>query len=80
MPADKAGELEYLKRFRENEGLPYPFVISDGQALQLQYGATGLPTAVLIDRKGVVRYVETGTSTYRLVQLRAMIEKLLAEK
>jgi hypothetical protein len=35
---------------------------------------------VLIDRKGVVRYIEAGTSSSRLVELRAMILKLLAEK
>jgi thiol-disulfide isomerase/thioredoxin len=80
MPADKANELEFLKQYRRNEGLPYPFVVSDGQALQLQYAATGLPTAVLIDRKGVIRYIESGTSPSRLAELREMILKLLAEK
>jgi thiol-disulfide isomerase/thioredoxin len=80
LPADRAGELAYLKYVREAHGLPYPFVISDGQALQLQYGATGLPTAVLIDRKGVVRYIESGTSPSRLDEMRKVIIKLLAEK
>jgi hypothetical protein len=46
----------------------------------ITYGATALPTTVLIDRKGTVRYIESGTSTTRLEELREMIVKLLAEK
>ena len=80
MPADRAAEIAELKRFRSRERLPYDFVVGDGQAMQLMYGATGLPTAVLIDRKGVVRYIETGTSPTRLEQMRGMVVKLINEK
>lgn len=80
MPADHVAEIAELKRFRIRERLPYDFVVGDGQAMQLMYGATGLPTAVLIDRKGVVRYVETGTSPTRLEQMHEMLVKLINEK
>ncbi|MFN0138750.1 MAG: TlpA family protein disulfide reductase [Pyrinomonadaceae bacterium] len=80
MDADPAAEIAELKRFRLRERLPYDFVVGDGQAMQLMYGATGLPTAVLIDRNGVVRYIETGTSPARLEQIREMIVKLINEK
>ena len=80
MPADEPSELAYLKQYRKSKRLPYPFIIANGQELQLQYGATGLPTTVLIDRKGIVRYIESGTSPTRLAALREMIVKLLAEK
>jgi thiol-disulfide isomerase/thioredoxin len=80
MPADHVAEAAELKRFRIRERLPYDFVVGDGQAMQLMYGATGLPTAVLIDRKGVVRYIETGTSAARLEQMHQMIVKLINEK
>ncbi len=80
MPADKARELGHLKRFRQMYRLPYDFVVMDNQSMQLTYGATALPTAVLIDRKGVVRFIETGTSMARLVDLRATIERLINEK
>lgn len=80
MPADHVAEIAELKRFRVRERLPYDFVVGDGQAMQLMYGATGLPTAVLIDRKGVVRYIETGTSSARLEQIHEMIVKLINEK
>jgi thiol-disulfide isomerase/thioredoxin len=79
-PVDEAGEIAFLERFKSKHKLPYDFVVSKDLTTQLLYGATALPTAVLIDRKGVVRYIEAGTSSSRLVELRAMILKLLAEK
>lgn len=80
MPADQAAELQYLKNFRERQRLPYDIAVASNVDVQLQYDATALPTAVLIDRKGIVRYIEPGTSSQRLVQLGEMIRKLLAEK
>lgn len=79
-PVDEAGEIEFLKRFKAKQKLPYDFVVGKDQTNQLNYGATALPTAVLIDRKGVIRYIEAGTSSSRIEDLREMIVKLLAEK
>jgi thiol-disulfide isomerase/thioredoxin len=80
MPAEMPNEIVDLKRFRQKEKLPYDFVVGRGQGIQLLYGATTLPTAVLIDRKGVIRYIESGTSRARLDQMREMLFKLMAEK
>lgn len=79
-PVDEAGEIEFLKRFKVKQKLPYDFVVGKDQTNQLLYGATALPTAVLIDRKGVIRYIESGTSSSRIEDLREMINKLVAEK
>jgi len=79
-PADNAQELEFLKKFRVNEDLPYDFVVGKDQTMQLAYAATALPTAVLIDRKGIIRYVESGTSPSRLGEMHDVIVRLLAEK
>lgn len=80
LPADNPSELQYFKTFRQKEKLPYDFVVARDQSIQNLYGGTSLPTAVLIDRKGIIRYLESGTSPTRLVQIREMIIKLLAEK
>ncbi len=80
LPKEMPAELAYLQRYRITKKLPYDFVVAKGQANQILYGAMALPTAVLIDRKGVVRYIATGTSSARLEEIRAMIIKLLAEK
>ena len=79
-PVDEAGEIAFLDRFRSKQKLPYDIVVGKDQSTQLLYGATALPTAVLIDRKGVVRYIEPGTSSSRLAEMREMIDKLLAEQ
>jgi len=80
LAVDELGEIESLKRFRETHKLPYDFVVANGASSQLLYGATALPTTILIDRKGVIRYAESGTSQVRLAQIREMMLKLLAEK
>ncbi len=77
---DTLNEYEFLNRFKKTHRLPYDFVVSKGQANQINYGATALPTAVLIDRKGVIRYLESGTSDTRIEEMREMILKLLVEK
>jgi thiol-disulfide isomerase/thioredoxin len=79
-PADPQNELAFLKRFREKERLPYDIVVMKDRKVQDMFDASSLPTAVLIDRKGVIRYIETGTSKARLEQMREMVVKLLAEK
>lgn len=76
--ADNPNEIEYLQNFRRAQSLPYDFVVSKNTTNQINYGATSIPTTVLIDRKGVVRYIESGAN--RDEEIQAMIEKLLAEK
>ncbi len=77
---DKPAEIALLKEFRIKNGLSYDIAIASDQTVQMQYGATALPTAVLIDRKGIIRYIGTGTSPTRLDEMRSMIVRLLAEK
>ncbi|CAN5662519.1 hypothetical protein BH24ACI2_BH24ACI2_05830 [soil metagenome] len=77
---DNATELNFLQRFKKAERLPYDFVVAKDNTNQIIYGANNIPTAVLIDRKGIVRYVETGSSPNREEEIREMIVKLLAEK
>jgi thiol-disulfide isomerase/thioredoxin len=77
---EKPVEIEYLKSVRFKENINFDIVVARDQSIQHLYGATLLPTAVLIDRKGVVRYIETGASPMRITQMREMLIRLLAEK
>lgn len=79
-PVDNAAEIEFLQRFRKANRLPYDFVVTKDNASQITYGASAIPTTVLIDRKGVIRYIETGSSASREEEIRGEIEKLLAER
>ncbi|MGB7070061.1 MAG: TlpA disulfide reductase family protein [Pyrinomonadaceae bacterium] len=78
--ADRPKEIEFLKTFKDRHDLPYDIVVLKNQLDHLTYGATAIPTAVLIDRKGVIRYLESGTSPTRIEDLNNMIVRLLAEK
>ena len=80
MPADHPTEIAFLKRFKEKHNLGYDFAVADDPRTQALYGATSLPTAVLIDRNGIVRYIESGTNPTRIEELRSMVIKLLGEK
>ena len=75
-----AEEIEFLKRFKKANRLPYQFAVAKDGTNQTVYAAGSIPTTVLIDRKGVIRYIETGTSASREEEVRQEIEKLLAEK
>ncbi|MBC7899914.1 MAG: TlpA family protein disulfide reductase [Saprospiraceae bacterium] len=79
-PVDNASEIAALQRFKRAQRLPYDFLVAKDQFTQNAYGATGLPTAVLIDRTGKIRYIESGTNASRLEEMREMVLKLLAEK
>jgi len=79
-PVDNAAEVDFLKRFVRSHGLTYDFAVAKDETNHRTYGAAVIPTAVLIDRKGIVRYIESGSSSYRLDEMREMIVKLLAEK
>ncbi len=75
---DNDNEIKYLERFRKAERLPYDFVVGKNLVNQINYGATNLPTTVLIDRKGIIRYVESGATNGEEIQKK--IDELLAEK
>ena len=75
-----AEEIEFLKRFKKANRLPYQFAVARDGANQTAYAANSIPTTVLIDRRGVIRYIEIGTSATREEEIRQEIVKLLAEK
>lgn len=80
LPVDTVAELDNLRTFKEEYELPYDFVVANNDQNHRIYGARAIPTAVLIDRKGIIRYIETGTSASREEEIREEIVKLLAEK
>ncbi len=71
-------EIEYLRDFRRKQEMNYEVVVSRDMTNQVNYDALSLPTAVLIDRKGIIRYLETGTGKEE--ELERTMRMLLAEK
>jgi thiol-disulfide isomerase/thioredoxin len=54
--------------------------MSENSTASKDYGVTGIPQAVLIDRHGVVRMIKVGSGPANAKALDDMIKKLLAEK
>jgi thiol-disulfide isomerase/thioredoxin len=76
--ADAETELAYLQKIKRTNRLPFPTVIAKGLVNHERYSVQGLPTVILIDRKGVIRYVGTGTKGED-TELEKTIKKLLLE-
>jgi thiol-disulfide isomerase/thioredoxin len=56
----RAEELELMRKTVEEHALEFRVGVSESERTQDVYGATGMPTLCLIDRKGVVRYAHFG--------------------
>jgi thiol-disulfide isomerase/thioredoxin len=75
-----AEELVFIERFKKQYNLPYGMAVTETDNNHRNYGVTAIPTAVLIDRQGVIRLVTTGTGGGNETEIAAAIEKLLEEK
>ena len=53
-------ELRLMAGTVTEHGVSFPVGVAEDERLQAIYGANGLPTAVLIDRQGLVRYAGPG--------------------
>jgi len=58
-------------------GILYAVVQDNDMAIWRRFGVWAWPTAVLVDRKGIIRYRHIGEGDYE--QTEAMIRRLLAE-
>lgn len=57
---EHSNQAENARQFRDHHSLTYPILLDAGDKVAQQYGVTGFPTNLVIDRKGVVRLAETG--------------------
>jgi hypothetical protein len=78
-PKKNAREHDALKNFRRARRLPFGFAVADSNATSARYNVTTIPTAVLIDRRGRVRYLNVGSNEDDLKELEHMIGRLLDE-
>lgn len=78
-PVDHPNEIDFLRRFRAAQGLTYDFLVAKDETNHKAFGATAIPTAAILDRNGVIRYLETGTNVSKLEEMRETIARLVAE-
>ncbi|HYO92423.1 MAG TPA: hypothetical protein VEQ40_12335, partial [Pyrinomonadaceae bacterium] len=55
-----AEELELMRKTIDEHGLDFRVGVAESEGTQELYGATGMPTLCLIDRRGIVRYAHFG--------------------
>ncbi|MBV9927662.1 MAG: TlpA family protein disulfide reductase [Acidobacteria bacterium] len=79
-PATRAQELEYFRQFKRRMNVSYDFAVAADGANDTPYGVATLPTAVLLDRRGRVRFLSISASEAEAEMLKKMIVKLLDEK
>ena len=51
---------EQVRRFVASEGIPFHVVLDPDGAVSASYHVTSLPTMVLVDRRGTVRWIHVG--------------------
>jgi thiol-disulfide isomerase/thioredoxin len=57
----KNEELDLIRKTVGEHGVTFRVAVADDEKLQATFGANGLPTVVLIDRKGIVQYAGPGS-------------------
>jgi peroxiredoxin len=72
-------EAERAAVFAERHQMHYPSVVDKDGDTSRAYGITGLPTMILVDKKGIVRDVFVGFDPTGDAHLEATVKKLLAE-
>ena len=73
-------KMEMLRRFKQESKMAYAVAVAERAEDNLpEYGVSAFPTAVLIDRRGAVRFISIGVSPSELSRLGDMVEKLVKE-
>ncbi|MCF6220993.1 MAG: TlpA family protein disulfide reductase [Robiginitomaculum sp.] len=73
---NKAKAERFLKRVKE----PVPSIYDPRGVIALQYKISAMPTSVLIDRTGEIRYVHDGFHPEKTDEYTSHIEELINEK
>jgi thiol-disulfide isomerase/thioredoxin len=72
-------EMEYLRNFKKTNRLSYGFAIDASEDNDLNYAVGSIPMTFLIDRRGVLRFISTGSGEEENAALNKMITKLINE-
>jgi thiol-disulfide isomerase/thioredoxin len=73
-------ELAYLRNYKKELKLPYPFAVALDSDNDERYGVRAIPTAFLLDRRGRVRYISVGASGADDEEFSRIIKRLLSEQ
>ncbi|EGF29546.1 TlpA family protein disulfide reductase [Rhodopirellula baltica] len=73
-------EREAIAKFLQSKDMKHPTIVTPKETeLQSNYGVTGIPHAVLVDREGNVQMIKVGSGQANADALHAKIKELLGE-
>jgi cytochrome c biogenesis protein CcmG/thiol:disulfide interchange protein DsbE len=78
MNVDRGG-AETVRRFVNSMDIPYPIILTP-EEVSRNYGVTGLPTTILIDKEGKIRQKFSGFTSEISKQITSTIVELIQEK
>ena len=73
------GEIEPAQEIVDKTNVTFPILIDDGQKVSDMYNLQAMPTTVVVDRDGVVRYVHPGYKPGDEAKYVEVVKKLIRE-
>lgn len=77
---DEDYEFGFLQRFKKMYRLPYGIAVAGNDDNHRNYGVNTIPTAVIIDRRGLVRFIATGGGRASEQLISETLERLIEEQ
>jgi peroxiredoxin len=78
LSVDQGETADQVREFVANEGTPFHVVLDPDGSVSAQYHVTSLPTMVLVDRRGIIRWMHVGHMP-QTDELREIIDHLAKE-
>lgn len=80
-PQADEDELAMLEKFITHHELQHPTIVTpEKSTMNANYGVSGIPHAVVIDKKGVIRLVKVGSGDENAKAIEATIQQCLQEE
>ena len=73
------GEIEPAQEIVDKTNVTFPILIDDGQKVSDMYNLQAMPTTVVVDRDGVVRYIHPGYKPGDEAKYVEVVKKLIRE-
>jgi peroxiredoxin len=73
------GEVEPAQEIVDKTNVTFPILIDDGQKVSDMYNLQAMPTTVVVDRDGVVRYIHPGYKPGDEAKYVEVVKKLIRE-
>lgn len=74
-PLDKKREIDLIESYVKKHKIVWPCAISDRSIFECAYKIKAVPTFVLLDRNGIIRFIQSGIAQEK--QKRRVIDKLI---